>query len=277
MTSKPLLPFPDGTVRAVFLRREKRFKALVRLEGPYGPYGPYGSGGQDHLDVHDVQAEMPAEAQPRERGEQEKRGEREVWVHTNNSGAMLGLLRPGCGALISPALNPGRKLAWTLEALESDGSWVCVNTLAPNRMLRAAWQAGLLPETAGTTSFRPEAKVGQSRLDALLSGPAGDIWVEAKNVTLDICGTACFPDAVTERGQRHLRELMALADQGLRTAVFYLVPMAESQCFAPAEIIDPAYAALFRQALARGVEAWPYQALVDEQGLRLGRRLPLAE
>jgi len=259
MTSKPLLPFPDGTVRAVFLRREKRFKALVRLEKPYDPHG------QRQLDV---QAEISAVAQSKER---------EVWVHTNNSGAMLGLLRPGCGALISPALNPGRKLAWTLEALESDGSWVCVNTLAPNRMLRAAWQAGLLPETAGTTSFRPEAKVGQSRLDALLSGPAGDIWVEAKNVTLDICGTACFPDAVTERGQRHLRELMALADQGLRTAVFYLVPMAESQCFAPAEIIDPAYAALFRQALARGVEAWPYQALVDEQGLRLGRRLPLAE
>lgn len=231
-----LLPFPPGTTRAVFLRREKRFLAQVAF-----PDG------------------------------------REVWTHTNNSGAMLGLLRPGCGALVSPAAGPGRKLAWTLEALECCGSWVCVNTLAPNRVLRAAWRAGLLPEAAGTTTFRAEAKVGGSRLDALLSGPGGDIWVEAKNVTLDICGTACFPDAVTARGQKHLRELMALAAQGLRTAVFYFVPMAGVERFAPADFIDPAYAALFREALAKGVEAWPWRALVDERGLRLDRRLPLAE
>ncbi len=231
----PLLPFPPGTARAVFLRREKRFRALVLMDG------------------------------------------REVWAHTNNSGAMLGLLRPGRAALVSPAPGPGRRLAWTLEALECGGSWVCVNTLAPNRLLRAAWQAGLLPETAGTTSFRAEAKVGDSRLDALLSGPGGDIWVEAKNVTLDICGTACFPDAVTQRGQKHLRELMALAARGLRTAVFYLVPMAGAERFAPADFIDPAYAALFHEALAKGVEAWPWRALVDERGLRLDRRLPLAE
>ncbi|WP_027368084.1 DNA/RNA nuclease SfsA [Desulfocurvibacter africanus] len=229
-----LLPFPPGTTRAVFLRREKRFLALVSLNG------------------------------------------REVWTHTNNSGSMLGLLRPGSPALISPAAGPGRKLEWTLEALHCDGSWICVNTLAPNRTLRAAWQAGLLPEAAGTTSFRAEAKVGDSRLDALLSGPGGDIWVEAKNVTLEFCGTACFPDAVTERGQKHLRELMALATQGLRTAVFYFVPMACAERFAPADFIDPNYAALFREALSRGVEAWPYRALVDERGIRLDCRLPLA-
>lgn len=230
-----LLPFPPGTTRAEFLRREKRFKALVRL-----PDG------------------------------------REAWAHTNNSGAMLGLLRPGNAALVSPAPGPGRKLAWTLEALECGGSWVCVNTLAPNRVLRAAWSAGLLPEAAGTTAFRAEAKVGDSRLDALLLGPGGDIWVEAKNVTLDVCGTACFPDAVTKRGQKHLRELMALAGRGLRTAVFYLVPMADVERFAPADFIDPAYAELFWRALDCGVEAWPWRALVDERGLRLDKRLPLA-
>ena len=198
-------------------------------------------------------------------------------AHTNNTGSMMGLLRPGSTALLSPAANPNRKLGYTLEGLELAGSMVGVNTLTPNRMLYAAWQAGAMPEMDGYEYFRKEAKVGQSRLDAHLSGDRGDLWVECKNVTLVEDGVARFPDAVTERGQKHLRELMSLAGTGARVALFFLVQRPDGQCFGPADFIDPVYAELFYEALDAGVEAWPYVAHVDETGIALGGKLEVVQ
>lgn len=198
-------------------------------------------------------------------------------AHTNNTGSMLGLLRPGSTALLSPAANPNRKLQYTLEGLELAGSMVGVNTLTPNRMLYAAWQAGTMPELDGYDHFRKEAKVGQSRLDAYLSGQRGELWVECKNVTMVEDSVACFPDAVTERGQKHLRELMALAETGSRVALFFLVQRPDGQCFGPADVVDPVYAELFYEALDKGVEAWPYVAHVDETGISLGHRLEVVK
>lgn len=200
---------------------------------------------------------------------------REVAAHTNNSGSMLGLTRPGAEVLLSPAPGAHRKLAWTLELVRLSGFWVGVNTATPNRLLAAAHAAGLLPETRGYPEYRAERRAGGSRLDALLEGPAGRLWVEAKNVTLAEAGAALFPDAPTERGRRHLAELMALARQGARVACFFLVQRPDAACFGPAGVIDPDYARLFRQALAAGVEAWPYRARITPQGIGLGARLPL--
>jgi sugar fermentation stimulation protein A len=206
--------------------------------------------------------------------EVEADGER-FWVHCNNSGSMLGLLRRGARVLISPALGRDRRLAYTLELVQLDSIWVGVNTLVPNRILHLAWKAGILPEVLGYEHFRREAKVGQSRLDAVLNGPCGTLWIEAKNVTLVEDDAACFPDAVTTRGQKHLRELIQLAHKGDRVACFYLVQRPDADCFGPADFIDPAFADLFRQALREGVEAWPYRALVSPDGIGLGPRLPL--
>ncbi len=194
-------------------------------------------------------------------------------AHTNNTGAMLGLLRPGATALLSPAANPDRKLKYTLEGLDLAGTMVGVNTLTPNRMLYRAWETGAIPELDGYDHFRKEAKVGQSRLDAFLSGERGDLWVECKNVTMVEDCVACFPDAVTERGQKHLRELMALAETGARVALFFLIQRPDGDCFGPADVVDPVYAELFYEAMDKGVEAWPYVAHVDEYGITLGRRL----
>lgn len=194
-------------------------------------------------------------------------------AHTNNTGSMLGLLRPGNRALLSPAANPNRKLKYTLEGLELAGEMVGVNTLTPNRMLHAAWEAGAMPEMDGYDHFKKEAKVGQSRLDAFLSGPDGDLWVECKNVTMVEDQVACFPDAVTERGQKHLRELMSLAKTGARVALFFLIQRGDGHCFGPADFVDKVYGELFYEALEKGVEAWPYVAEVDETGIRLGHRL----
>jgi len=194
-------------------------------------------------------------------------------AHTNNTGAMLGLLRPGATALLSPAANPKRKLKYTLEALELAGTFVGVNTLTPNRMLHLAWETEAMPELGGYDCFKKEAKIGDSRLDAYLTGKNGELWVECKNVTMVEDQVACFPDAVTERGQKHLRELMALADAGVRVALFFLVQRSDGQCFGPADVVDPVYAELFYEALGKGVEVWPYVAHVNETGIMLGEKL----
>ncbi len=200
-------------------------------------------------------------------------GQEQFWVHTNNSGSMLGLLRPGRPLLISRSPNPKRKLAWTLEAVWANNAWCCVNTSMPNKILYAAFAQKALPELGRATELKREAAIGNSRLDARFDGPDGTIWVEAKNVTMVEDDTAAFPDAVTTRGQKHLCELMDLAAQGVRVATFYLVSLAGAKCFAPADYIDPEYAGLFFKALSAGVEAWPYTAVVTPQGVGLGHRL----
>lgn len=201
---------------------------------------------------------------------------KEVWAHTNNSGSMLGLTRPGSPVYLSPAANPKRKLKFTLETITINGTRVGVNTLTPNRILKAAFEAQALTEFQGFTHFRPEAKIGDSRLDALLTAPNGQMYVEAKNVTLVEDSIAAFPDAVTLRGQKHLRELITLADQGIRVASFYFIQRTDAQCFAPADYVDPEFAKLFYLAKSKGVEIWPYVASISDRGIGISHKLPLA-
>lgn len=234
--SEPLIFYPEGCRRAVFVRRYKRFT---------------------------VEAEMDGEL---------------VGVHTNNTGSMLGLLRPGQEIYISPAQNPKRKLKWTLEAVMPQGEMVGVNTSVPNKMLQLSFEAGLLPEAGGYSSLKREAKVGKSRLDGLLTDESGrlpDLWVECKNVTLVEDDVACFPDAQTERGRKHLLELMDLAAKGDRVALFFFIQRNDGNCFGPADFIDPEYAELFYKAVDVGVECWAYEAVLSELGIGIGRKLPL--
>jgi sugar fermentation stimulation protein A len=201
--------------------------------------------------------------------------DRPVTVHTNNSGSMLGLLRPGMEVFISPASSPKRKLPYTLELVRPCGDWVGVNTSTPNRLLQKAWEAAAIPELRGYSQFTPEAVHGDSRLDARLSGPAGEFWIEAKNVTMVEDGVACFPDAVTERGQKHLLELMNLAESGVRVGVFLAVQRPDGGCFGPADFIDPRFAELFWMAVGKGVEFMPHVVHASPEGIVLGARLPL--
>ena len=198
-----------------------------------------------------------------------------VIAHTNNSGSMLGLLRPGMEVFISPAVSPKRKLPYTLELVRPCGEWVGVNTSIPNRLLKRAWETGAISELSGYTHFLAEAVYGNSRLDARLSGPHGELWIEAKNVTMVEDQVACFPDAVTTRGQKHLLELMSLAESGVRVGVFLAVQRQDGRCFGPADFIDPRFAQLFWMAVDRGVEFWPHVVHASPEGIALGPRLPL--
>ncbi|MBT8763513.1 DNA/RNA nuclease SfsA [Desulfohalobiaceae bacterium Ax17] len=201
----------------------------------------------------------------------------DIWAHTNNSGSMLGLLKPGRTLLLSPAKNPKRKLPYTLELIYMGHFWVGVNTSVPNKMLKIIWENKLIPEWAVYERFIPEARLNQSRLDAKLEGRGGVLWVEAKNVTLVEDDVAYFPDAQSERARKHLRELIGLAKKGHQVACFYLIQRPDCNCFGPADFIDPEFAKLFWQAIKAGVKMYPFQAVVDEQGIALGKRLSLVE
>ncbi|MDL2285138.1 DNA/RNA nuclease SfsA [Desulfovibrio sp. OttesenSCG-928-F07] len=200
------------------------------------------------------------------------------WAHSNNSGSMLGLMRKGCPILLSKAANINRKLPYTLELVKPHSYWIGVNTLTPNRLLKAAFERGLLPWAKGYTTFKAEAKRGESRLDALLTGPKlPPLWVECKNVTLVEDDTASFPDAVSVRAHKHLNEMMSIVKSGERAAFFYCIQRPDAKCFGPADYVDPVYAELFYQSLAAGVEAYPHHAPVSTQGIGFGHILPIVK
>jgi sugar fermentation stimulation protein A len=182
----------------------------------------------------------------------------EVTAHCANPGSMMGLAEPGEKIWLEPNDDPKKKLkfGWRLVDHEN-GHFTGVDTSVPNRALRAALEAGEIPELAAYDTVRPEVKYGDnSRIDFLLTGPGlPDAYVEVKSVTLSRQpGLAEFPDSVTARGTKHLGELAAMASQGHRAIMLYLVQRTDCDRFALAADIDPAYAAAFEAAQAQGVE-----------------------
>ncbi|MDD2335354.1 MAG: DNA/RNA nuclease SfsA [Geobacteraceae bacterium] len=200
-----------------------------------------------------------------------------ITVHCPNSGSMKGCAEPGSPVLLSRSNNQKRKLSFTLELIRINGHWVGINTMRPNHLVREAISQGTIPELSGYHDIRSEVPYGtNSRIDLLLSGQSGSCYVEVKNVTL-LCGeSALFPDAVTTRGQKHLRELMQVVQTGGRGVIFFVVQREDAQTFGPADSIDPNYGKLLRLAIQNGVEALAYQAHVGPEELFLTRRLQIS-
>lgn len=199
-----------------------------------------------------------------------------VTAHCPNSGSMKGCAIPGSKVLLSRCDKPTRRLCYTWELVEAAAGWVGINTCHPNRIVREAIEQEVVPKLRGYDSIRPEVRYGQnSRIDLLLSGAAGRCYVEVKNVTLVEDGVALFPDSVTTRGQKHLRELMEVVRQGDRGVIFFVVQRPDGAAVAPADTIDPEYGRLLRMAVAQGVEAMAWQAEVTPAELRLVTPLPV--
>ncbi|HVO96376.1 MAG TPA: DNA/RNA nuclease SfsA [Terriglobales bacterium] len=197
-----------------------------------------------------------------------------VTVHCTNTGSMLGCKTPGSAVLISRSANLNRKLAYTWEMIRIDGAWVGINTMHPNRLVAEAIAAGAIPELGGYDAIRREVKVsGHSRLDLCLEGAAGLCYVEIKNVTVSFDGAAAFPDAVSERATKHLKELIRLKRKGHRAVVFFVVQRGDCDYFRPADEVDPEYGRWLRRAVKAGVEALPYVARVTPREILLAQRL----
>jgi len=205
----------------------------------------------------------------------ELEGGRLVTAHTPNTGSMMQCAVPGHRVLLSSSDNPKRKLPYTLELIRVAGHWVDTHTHRTNRVVEEALREGAIEPFAGF-DVRPEFPFGDSRIDFYLEKEGRGALLEVKNVTLvEQRGLACFPDAVTTRGQKHLRELMKAKAQGYRAAVFFLVQRFEATGFCPADGIDPEYGRLLREAAACGVEVLAYRTLVTPEEVRVDSRLPV--
>ena len=203
---------------------------------------------------------------------------REVTAHCANPGSMMGLAEPGQKIWLEPNDDPKKKLkyGWRLVDHEN-GHFTGVDTSVPNRALRAALEAGEIPELAVYETVRAEVKYGtNSRIDFLLTQPGlPDAYVEAKSVTLSRQpGLAEFPDSVTARGTKHLGELSEMAAQGHRALMLYLVQRTDCDRFTLAADIDPAYAAAFETAQAQGVEKLVYGTRISPNGVLVGASIP---
>jgi sugar fermentation stimulation protein A len=198
-----------------------------------------------------------------------------VTAHTPNTGSMRQCAVPGHRVLVSVAANPARKLGFTLELIEVNGHWVDTHTHRTNRVVEEGLRSGTIAELAGGT-VTPEVPFGASRLDFRVERGTERALVEVKNVTLCCQGTvACFPDAVSERGQKHLRELLRARQEGYRAVIFFLVQRGEATAFTPADAIDPVYGRLLRAVVADGVEVLAYKSVVTPQENRVGLRIPV--
>ncbi len=185
-------------------------------------------------------------------------------LHCANTGAMTGCATPGDTVWYSASDNPKRKYAHSWELTEtSAGEMICVNTLRANQLFREALEEQRIPELSGYPQCRSEVNYGteSSRIDFLLQhhGQA-DCYVEVKSVTLLQDGQGYFPDAVTLRGQKHLRELMTIVSEGHRAVLFFAVLHSGIDHVRVARHIDPGYAALLDQAILAGVEILVYKA-----------------
>jgi sugar fermentation stimulation protein A len=205
-------------------------------------------------------------------------------VHVANPGAMTGLDRPLSRIWLSDSGNPLRKYRCTWEMVETDlGSGpelVGVNTGQPHQLVAEAIAAGLIPELRNYPSIRREVKYGEkSRIDFLLEGPErATCYLEIKNVHLmRQPRLAEFPDCVTERGAKHMRELAQMRAKGARAVLLFVIQIPSADRFAVARDIDPAYGAAFDQARAAGVEMLAWRCNVNLGGIEMAAPVPIVD
>jgi len=181
-----------------------------------------------------------------------------VLVHIHDPGRLEEILYPGNKVLLRKASgNDDRKTSWDLLAGFVDSDWILVNSSFHRQISQWALERGILPFTHGYDSIRPETMLGKSRIDFLLEGDSGRMWVEVKGCTLLAGETALFPDAPTARGTRHLRELIDAVETGDRAALIILVFAPGAREFSPNAQMDIKFTKAFWDAVEIGVDVYP--------------------
>ncbi len=202
-----------------------------------------------------------------------------VVAHTANTGAMTSCLGENWPALLSYHDSPTRKLKYSFEMINNGITWIGVNTSITNSLAIEAIKNGVIKELQGYQNLKPEAKIGQSRIDILLSN--GDTenlkdlcYVEVKNVTLrDEAGYCLFPDAITSRGLKHLHELIDLKKQNIRTVMLFIVQREDCHTFKIENEIDSKYSELLKLAIDFGVEVLVYACQLSPEEILINKKL----
>ena len=204
-----------------------------------------------------------------------------ITVHCPNTGAMTGCAEPDSVVWISTSDNPKRKYSNTWELVQTPaGDMVNIHSAKANVLVLEAIQKGVIDELKGYDFIRTEVKYGEenSRIDIVLESDTQKCFVEVKSATLLLEeGLGVFPDAKSERGRKHLRELMSIKQQGQRAVLFFCVQHTGINRVAPADLIDEAYGEIFRAAMDCGVEVIAYKATVDPCSISLVAPVPVLE
>ena len=186
--------------------------------------------------------------------------------HVKNTGRCRELLIPGTTVWIDESDNPNRKTRFDLIAVDRGGMMVNMDSQAPNRLF-AEWakdgHLGTLDE------IKAECRFGDSRFDFRLRQGEQLTYVEVKGCTLEVEGEALFPDAPTERGVRHIRELMAAKAAGHRAILFIVIQMKSAKVFRPNRATHPAFADALQEAQAAGVEIMAWDCVVSPETVRI--------
>ena len=197
-----------------------------------------------------------------------------VTAHCPNSGSMLSCNIPGSPVKLSYHDNPNRKYPFSWEMVKTNNTWIGINTMLPNKLVSEFILKGLIPELVGYEKIITEKKVSQhSRLDLMLEKENEQCYIEIKNVSLGQEGIARFPDAVTRRGAKHMRELIKLKEEGFRAVIFFLIQRQDGYYCMPAKDIDPEDGRTLKEAHSKGVEILPYRAIVNPEEIRIDKKL----
>lgn len=197
-----------------------------------------------------------------------------------NTGSMRGLTTPGSEIWLSLHDSPTRKYRHMLELVRADGTLVGINTAMPNRIAEEAVLGGLFPELSATAVIKREQRYGiNSRIDLLLREEGKpDAYIEVKNVHfMRRPGLAEFPDSVTERGAKHLNELVSVVQSGHRGVMLYVIQRNDCASLRICDDLDPKYGAAFREARRHGVEAYAVSCAISPQGIFAERLIPIDE
>lgn len=200
-----------------------------------------------------------------------------VTAHCPNTGAMTGCAEPGYQVWLRYSDDPKRKLAYTWElAVDFNENWIGINTHNANKLGIEAINAGLIKELNNYETLTTEQKYGEenSRIDVLLTDSnKADCFIEIKSVTLLDDQQGYFPDAKTQRGAKHLRELIEVKQQGKRAVLLFCVQHSGIKSVQVARHIDPEYAELFDRAVLAGVEMLAFGCQFDGEKIVLNQRL----
>lgn len=194
-----------------------------------------------------------------------------VVCHVKNTGRCRELLLPGAKVWLERGTNPKRKTAYDLIAVQKGDKLINMDAQAPNKVF-AEWAAQFEPKLQ---SLRGEYTYGQSRLDFCITTEEGLHLVEVKGVTLEEDGHTCFPDAPTERGIKHLHELIRAVEEGHRASAVFVIQMEDVTDFAPNDMTHPAFGAALRQAAAAGVQIVAVNCRVAPDKLEILDRIPV--
>lgn len=202
-----------------------------------------------------------------------KLGRKTVEAHLHDPGRLKELLVRGRTVYLSAAAGGSRKTRYDLVMVDYGGVLVSVDSTLPNRLVHAELLNGRIAPLSRYKEVRSEVRYGRSRFDFLLSSPRKLCYVEVKSVTLVVEGVALFPDAVTTRGARHVRELLDARRSGHEAFVLFVVQRGDAHNMAPHDEVDPAFGRALREAVQGGVRVLAYRCSVSRDDVRLEKRI----